>query len=201
MNELLRALRDTGLLQFGRFERNGSMVPWRLGADYLAAYPDVLRLAAGQIGTLLAQYPVDRLIAAPEAVVLGVAVTLHTGLPLVYSRGRGEAAAYDLVGAYDSGHRAAVIVNVFEHRNTPQHLINEARSVGLRVERIVSLLDLEDAATSGEQPPVQALLTLRGAVMALEADGWLPLHQRQAVLRWIEDQRTEVIRHRDEAAP
>lgn len=188
MDPLLQALIQTGLLQFGRFERDGQFQPWRLVVECLAAYPDALRLASQQLQAVAIEPLVDRLIADADSVALGVALALESDIPLIYSRGRGEAAAFDLVGAYDSGHTAKLITGVFDYGQSIHKLLDEARSVGLRVNSVIALIDLET------NPPVESLqvqsaLTLAEAAEALTEGGWLSSHQQQAVLQWIEDRK------------
>lgn len=188
MDPLLKALIQTGLLQFGRFEREDQFQPWRSSIEYLAAYPDVLRLAGQRLRAVAIEPPVDRLIADADSVALGVALALESDISLIYSRGRGEAAAFDLVGAYDSGHTAKLITGVFDHGQNIHKLLDEARSVGLRVNGVIALIDLETNQPV-ESLQVQSALTLTEAAEALTEGGWLSSHQRQAVLQWIEDRK------------
>src|SRR5262245_3925340 len=134
------SLLNTGILQFGYFVDAGQVVPVRFCPEYLPAYPDLLIEVAKLTVSQLDASTVDHLIVTADSVPLGLASSLQTGLPLVYSRGRGEAAVYDLVGSYNSGHMSVLLLNCVDDVAANEKFMASARSVGLETKSIVALL-------------------------------------------------------------
>lgn len=136
---IAKQLLDTGILQFGLFVEDGKEYPYRLRLEMLSAYPELLQnvLYRG-VQALVGVPPFDRLVAHSEAIPLATALSLNTGVSLVYSRGRGELAVHDLVGAYDVGHPACLIVNTI----TPdvESFLADAKRVGLEIHTILEIV-------------------------------------------------------------
>lgn len=181
MSDLLQSLVEAGLLQFGRFTRDDSIAPVQFHLEMLASYPDVLNAAAEGLSQNLP--PVERLLCIPDALPLGVAIALKTGVPLVYSRGGDQEPVHDLVGAYDIGHPAVLVANVGGNAIST-HLLASARRVGLNVQSMAAVIDLG----VGSEMPLTALLHLPQVVDALVERGVLPQGQAMAVKAWIEAQ-------------
>lgn len=191
MSDLLDLLLDAGLIQFGWFEPGGA--PFKLSLEMLPAYPDVLKAVAAEARPFLAQAPCDRLVCLPDSLPLGIALSLETGIPLVYSRGSGEAAVYDLVGAYDIGHPALLLVNTLDAAQDLSQFVGGAHRVGLNILQAVAVVNL------GRLPPpadfaVRALLHLPDAVHHLAGNGRLPVRHAQVVLNFLNP-------HPDSTAP
>ena len=178
-------LLDTGILQFGYFVKGDKVAPARFCPEYLPAYPELLaqvaKLALLQIDTS----EIDHLVATADSVPLGLVCSLQTGLSLVYSRGRGEAAVYDLVGSYNSGHISALLLNCIDDTATIEKFISNARSVGLETQSIVTLLEMRSVDQLGGIP-VQSVFRLIDIVQELIAAGRLSEGQAQAVVKWME---------------
>ena len=179
MSDLLQQMMETGLIQFGRFPRNGVSVPVQFHLDMLASYPDVLAATVAQLTHSLS--PVDRLVCTSDAVPLGVALALKTGIPLVYSRGGEQEPAHDLVGAYDIGHPAVFVTNV---AGMTDHsvLLNTVRRVGLDVRSMIALVDLG----APSELPITALFRLIDIVDLLLQHDLLPKGQAHTVKEWLE---------------
>lgn len=183
MSDLLQLLTETGLIQFGRFPRDGTIVPIQFHLEMLASYPDVLHLAAGELTQKIPA--VERLVCIHDTVPLGVALALNTGIPLVYSQGGAQDPVHDLVGAYDIGHPTVLITNV-AGMTSHSKLLTSVRRVGLDVRSIMAVIDLGTASDL----PITALLHLPEIVdMLVERDA-LPKGQARAVKDWIEAQIT-----------
>jgi hypothetical protein len=179
MTDLLQLMMETGLIQFGRFPRNDVSVPVQFHFDMLASYPDVLDAAVMELSRSIP--PADRLVCTSDAVPLGVALTLKTGIPLVYSRGGEQEPAYDLVGAYDIGHPAVFITNVVGMTDHSA-LLSSVRRVGLDVRSVITLIDLSAAS----ELPISALFRLTNLVDVLVEREELPRGQAAAVKDWLE---------------
>lgn len=196
--ELIRLFTETGLVQFGRFQHSAQTQPFLASLEYLAAYPDTLHLVTQTALQRLTSMNIQRLVATSDAVPFGVALSLQTGLSLVYSRGGNAEAVYDLVGAYNIGHDAVLLTNVLSDSHTLVSFIAAARRVGLEIHTLLTILDLGiSAAIPGVQ--VKSLLTLPGIVEALTEQRALPEGQARAVLEWINTQRAN--RHPGAASP
>ena len=180
-SELLTLLLETGLLQFGWFDEE--RVPFQLNLDLLPSYPDVLAQLVEYAAPLVGQ--VDHLISVPSALPFGVSLSLKTGVPLVYSRGIDNSTpAYDLVGAYDIGHPALLIANDQSHSDKLASLMNNARQVGLEIERLLIIVD--DGKPGHEKTPITSLVHLPTAVGRLVETGQLPPGHARAVERWLQ---------------
>lgn len=179
---LINQLLDVGIIQFGRFWQENQIVPFRFISDYLPAYPELL----SQIATIGEQRisgdPIDRLIASPDSMAFGVALSLKSGVPLIYSKGVGEPIAHDLVGAYDSGHRAVLITTGLTNTAPIESLIKNSEQVGLRIQRILTLLNFSIRIPN---IPVLAILDFADVVDNLSKSGMLPHGQADEVLMWL----------------
>lgn len=177
-------LLDTGILQFGYFVADGKVAPVRFCPEYLPSYPlllaEVAKLALLQFNVS----KVSHLIATSESVPLGLTCSLQTALSLVYSQGRGEAAVYDLVGLYNSGHLSALVINHFDDAAPIQTFISKARSVGLEIREIVTLLEMRPLDQLAGIP-VRCVFRLIDIVHDLVTIGRLSEGLAQVVLLWI----------------
>lgn len=141
-DSLIHRLLEAGLLQPGIFEEKAD-IGWHWRLDMLPSYPDVLAELASGITPMLQGMPIDRLVCTQAALPLGVLVSSQTHLPLVYSRGQGEAPVYDLVGAYDIGHPTCLLV--YQSGDTQiERIIGAGQSVGLNIVSVMALV--HDAA-------------------------------------------------------
>ena len=144
MSALLEMVVDAGLVLEGDYARpDGSRRSYLLRLDLLAAYPRLLDSCASAIVSGMDYRRYSRLLCPLDALPLGTAVALHTGLPLVYSRGTQEAPVADLVGAYDIGHKTLLVLNDSAWDDPTSTLLRRARSVGLDVCDAVALVDVD----------------------------------------------------------
>lgn len=140
--DIAEELLDAGIIQYGRFQAADHAMPFRILPDYLPAYPTLLvRLAQ----TSLASMPPDsdRILVDRESLPLGVALSIQSSIPLVYSRSQSDDAAFDLVGAYNSGHRAVMLMAVLDGYDAVDPVITRARRVGLVVQQILALISVQ----------------------------------------------------------
>lgn len=181
MSNLIDLFIKTGLLQFGWFEPGGT--PFRLNLDMLPAYPDVLKelvlIAKPQAADM------SRLVCTADALPFGVGLSQETNIPLVYSRGSAEAPTHDLVGAYDIGHPALLLVNTLDNIQNTHKLVMNARNVGLQIHHALAIFNLIPILTPTDIT-VQSLLNLRDVVHMLVNDERLPTGQGKAVLEWLD---------------
>jgi hypothetical protein len=175
---------NTGILQFGYFVTDDKVTPVRFCPEYLPAYPQLLDSVTQSALTRLDISQFDHLLVMSDSVPLGVACSLQTKLSLVYSQGRGEAAVYDLVGSYNSGHMSALLVNWIEDKKSIEKFISNARSVGLETQVIVTLLEVHPVDQLAGIS-VRSVFRLVDFVQELLTVG--RLSEAQAVLKWINE--------------
>jgi hypothetical protein len=181
MNSVAMLLAEAGLLQFGSFYVDGVESPVQTYLDMLPSYPDVLRELVQVMAPLVPK--VDYLLAAADSVPLGVALSLQGDVPLVYSRGTDDPAVFDLVGAYDIGHPAALVTNVFGDNDSTLKLAKKSEGVGLEIRRAVCVLNLRARLFSAF--PVTALLSLDDLLDDFVRTRVLPERESRAVRAWL----------------
>jgi hypothetical protein len=146
---------SNGLLEIGLFQTEDTRTSYRLRLDMLPAYPGVLAACAVQIADRLMR--IDRLVCPSDSLPLGVAVSLQTKIPLVYSRGKGESPVLDWVGAYDVGHPAALLCNTLPDRETLAGWHKQLTSVGLQLAQVIAIVEVKRPVID---VPTHALLRL-----------------------------------------
>lgn len=148
LDQLAKDLVDAAYLTGDFVLRSGRRSSYYFDKYLFETRPAIL----GRLGVALAALipaGVDRL-AAPElgAVLLGGAVSLETGLPLVIVRR--DAKEYGtsrlLEGALEPGERVAVIEDVLTTGGEAIRAVGKLREAGASVEALVAVLDREEGA-------------------------------------------------------
>jgi len=176
-------------LQFGSFDHNHASVPFQLNLQWLPAYPDVLRAIVSAAQPMIDWQIIDRLVATPDAVPFGVALSLATDISLVYSRGLRVGPALDLVGAYDIGHTSLLLTNTISANYPLQPIIAAATQVGLEIQNVLAIVD-QGTGSNLKGVQTQTLLSLPDVIQAMLVSGQIPKLQTQVVLNWIDRQTT-----------
>lgn len=150
---IAKQLLETGLLQFGLFQNADTQLPYRLRLDMLPAYPELLQNVAYRgVQALVGVKFFDRLVAYPDAIAIASAISLQTSTSLVYSRGKNELPVYDLVGAYDVGHPACLVVNsIAPDIHT---FLKNAEKVGLKIHTILEIVSLGQKIEGIDNRPI-----------------------------------------------
>lgn len=181
-----KALLNTGILQFGRFQQFDKIVPVRFCPEYLPAYPELLMKVATTVLSQIKHSETTHLLVNSSTIPLGVACCLQSKASLVYSQGLQQPSVYDLVGAYNSGDKSILLVNSIEDMTKVAQLITEANSVGLDVQQVIAFLEMrhiqESAAIS-----ITSVLRLIDLTNELVSERLLSKGQGQAVLNWVND--------------
>jgi orotate phosphoribosyltransferase len=179
---IARALFEKGLFQVGHFVVDGIASPYRLQLSMLPSYPALMSQIVDAMAVIVGQDDCDFLLSTPDASALAGAVSVQAKIPLVHSRGRGEKAVFDLVGAYDVGHPSCLVTYTTRDADI-RRVIEAGQQTGLEVRRVVAILDAQaDAIFS---VPVSSLVTLSVVVDELARDGLLPAQQAQAIRGFI----------------
>lgn len=187
-NDLIPLLLDAGLLQFGRFITKHGIIPLRTHLEMLASYPDVLAVVVERAATEISGLQVDRMLCGPSALPLGTALSMKTGIPLVYSRGSHAPAVNDLVGAYDIGHPTLVLANSLDAGDELALLVQKARHVGLETHTALVVLDTGHSIAL-QDVELRVLLRLEAVVSELAGSGRLPAGHAQQMRMWLDANR------------
>lgn len=175
-NQLL----DTGLLQIGLFNEPDKPKTYRLRLDMLPCYPALFQQIVADTAKHLSLQDFDYILADADAAVIAGAIANQAACKLVYSRGRGEPIAIDLIGAYDVGHTSICITNTTDDISLAFE--RRAVSVGLMTVRYLSIINTE-LSIHGSDIDVIGVYNLRDIVLDLENENRLPSKQVQAILQ------------------
>jgi uridine monophosphate synthetase len=160
---LTLALADIGAVKFGDFTlASGKKSPVYVDLRLLASHPAVLRQAAlayteilqNKLGKRASNV---RLAAIPyAAMAIGTAVSLETGLPMIYPRKEAKAhgTAQQIEGEYQAGDTAIILDDLITTGGSKLAAIEPLEAAGLKVQDVVVLIDREqgggkDLAQSG----------------------------------------------------
>ena len=178
---LLETFIEAGLLQFGLFGEEES--PIRMNLHLLPAYPDILAQIAETALHHIDHNHIERLVCDAKSLPFGVATSLRSGIPLVYSLGSDQPGVFDLVGAYDVGHPTLLLTNTWRGNADGVALIKKARAVGLNINTVLTVFDYGKRSTDSLE--VRALLRLADIIPQLVESGELPPGQAQAIAQWL----------------
>jgi orotate phosphoribosyltransferase len=183
-DKLLMMFLENGLLQFGRFEREGQFVPILLNLELMPSYPETLQYIAGQAAENIGD-SFERIVCTADSLALGTAISLKTNIPLVYSRGKGEIPVHDFVGAYDVGHPALLVMNVLQGATEVEQFIAQAKKVGLHIHQVFAVTDTGKYQLDNTEINVNVLMPLSEIIDASEQQGYLAHGQANAVRDWM----------------
>ena len=147
LTRLVDGLVNLEAVKFGSFTlASGRQSPIYIDLRLLVSAPDLLAQAADAYAALVTQLPCDRIAGVPYAALpIGTAVSLRTGIPLIYPRK--EAKAYglgkDIEGAWQPGERIVIVEDVITSGGSTLKSAERLREAGLIVEHVVVLIDRE----------------------------------------------------------
>lgn len=180
---LIQALLEAGILQFGWFKgAEGVFQPLMWRFDLLPSYPHLLSAVVASFASKVQALDVDYLVCSHQALPLALGLSLSQSVPLVYSRGKGEAPTQDFVGAYDVGHPAC-FVDYLSTDHTAQW-VDRGQNVGLEIRHWVCLFVMPRHAISSPTCQLIPLWTWDDLLNLLEAEQLIPQGQLQALRAW-----------------
>lgn len=183
-DKFIEMLLENGLVQFGRFERDGQFAPILLNLELLPSYPETLRYIVEQ-AALKIDGDIERLVCTADSLALGIGISLQTQIPLVYSRGKGELPVHDLVGAYDVGHPAVLVMNFMQDTADVDHFVAQALKVGLHINHVFAVLVNENLYSNDAGYRVSSLLPLLELIQNLVQQGHVSQGQANRVREWM----------------
>jgi orotate phosphoribosyltransferase len=131
---LYHDLLDNGLVQFGMF--GAEEAPYLIQIGLLPSYPAILKALANGMGAFIPS-KIERLLTVASAYGVGLALSLASDVPMVYSLGTSGIGVADIIGAYDVGHPTVLIVDVWRGEDAILPLIQKAEGVGLSIEGVI----------------------------------------------------------------
>jgi uridine monophosphate synthetase len=196
---LTLALADIGAVKFGEFTlASGKKSPIYVDLRLLASYPGVLRQVALAYAELLQRAIVLRpsssvlhLAAIPyAAMAIGTAVSLETGLPMIYPRKETKeyGTARQIEGEFQPGDRAVVLDDLITTGGSKLKAIEPLEAAGLEVKDVVVLIDREqgggdELVEAGYR--LHAVLGLREMLDTLVETGRISAGQRDEVAAFL----------------
>ena len=148
--ELVLALHDLGAIQFGEFTlASGQRSPYYIDLRVLVSAPAVLAQAAQQYARHVRRLKPDLLAGVPYAALpIATAVSLHTGIPMIYTRKEPKAHGLGrtIEGHFTPGQQVVIIEDVVTTGGSTLQTVERLRAAGLVVEDMVVLIDREQGA-------------------------------------------------------
>ncbi len=148
--DLVRALLDIGAIQFGEFTlASGQKSNYYVDLRVLVSAPTLLALVAQQYARHVRRLKPDLIAGVPYAALpIATAVSLHTGVPMIYPRreAKEHGTARRVEGQFHAGQRAVVIEDVVTTGGSVLRAVEVLRAEGLLVEDAIVFLDREQGA-------------------------------------------------------
>lgn len=177
---IAESLVKAGLLQFGLFVGEEKTSLYHLSLEMLPAYPQLLQQITYLAVQALAGISLERLVAHSDCIPLGTALSLQTGIPFVYSKGRGESPVYDLVGAYDVGHPAVLLVNQIDADT--MNFVKRCKSVGLEIHTVLEFVSFGEKLEGIQN---LSLISFQALLHELCLNGQMSAEQAERILAGI----------------
>ena len=145
--KLIDGLVDLGAIKFGDFTlASGKQSPVYIDLRLLVSDPPLLAQAAEAYGALLERMNADRIAGIPYAALpIGTAVSLRTGVPLVYTRkeAKTHGLGKDVEGNWNPGEHVVIIEDLITSGGSLIKSAERLRELGMIVEDAIVLIDRE----------------------------------------------------------
>ncbi len=152
LEELVIALFDLGAIRFGEFTlASGQKSSYYIDLRLLVSEPSLLALAAQQYARHVRRLKPDLLAGVPYAALpIATAVSLHTGVPMIYTRkeAKEHGLGRRIEGRFAAGQRAVIVEDLVTTGGSTLNTVNLLREAGLVVEDVIVLIDREQGAAA-----------------------------------------------------
>lgn len=189
-------LHRVGAIRFGEYQlKDGTIAPFYIDLRPLVSEPETLKLLASIIAERLKEFRFDLLTGIPYAALpIGVAVSLLTNIPLVYTRREIHATGTrkQVEGKFEPGQTVLVIDDVITTGASKLEAWDPLREAGLRVEDVLVVVDREQGGAqvlARHGLRLHSLMTITALLEYLHSSQKVTDEELQAALRFVREHR------------
>ncbi len=150
--DVVLALHDLGAIRFGDFVlASGQRSSYYIDLRVLVSAPTVLAQVAQEYARHVRRLKPDLIAGVPYAALpIATAVSLHTGVPMIYTRkeAKSHGLGRTVEGRFAPGQRVVVVEDVVTTGGSVLDAVQRLREVGLAVEDVVVFIDREQGASA-----------------------------------------------------
>ena len=169
MNEkVAKALADANVVRFGKFAlASGIESPIYINLRVLPSYPESMKIVSEELSKLVKKMKPDVVAGAETAgIPLSTAISLKTGIPMIYVRKRPKTyGTMDLVeGILEKGKKVVLVDDMATNAYSKLKFVEGIKHAGGIIEDVVIILDREQGgieALGKENIKLHSLITLK----------------------------------------
>ncbi len=169
MNEkVAKALADANVVRFGKFTlASGIESPIYINLRVLPSYPESMKIVSEELSKLVKKMKPDVVAGAETAgIPLSTAISLKTGIPMIYVRKRPKTyGTMDLVeGILEKGKKVVLVDDMATNAYSKLKFVEGIKHAGGIIEDVVIVLDREQGgieALGKENIKLHSLITLK----------------------------------------
>ena len=169
MNEkVAKALADANVVRFGKFAlASGIESPIYINLRVLPSYPESMKIVSEELSKLVKKMKPDVVAGAETAgIPLSTAISLKTGIPMIYVRKRPKTyGTMDLVeGILEKGKKVVLVDDMATNAYSKLKFVEGIKHAGGIIEDVVIVLDREQGgaeALGKENIKLHSLITLK----------------------------------------
>ena len=169
MNEkVAKALADANVVRFGKFAlASGIESPIYINLRVLPSYPESMKIVSDELSKLVKKMKPDVVAGAETAgIPLSTAISLKTGIPMIYVRKRPKTyGTMDLVeGILEKGKKVVLVDDMATNAYSKLKFVEGIKHAGGIIEDVVIVLDREQGgieALGKENIKLHSLITLK----------------------------------------
>jgi uridine monophosphate synthetase len=192
-HRLVEGLTDLQAIKFGDFTlASGAQSPFYIDLRLLVSDPALLAEAAAGYAAILANLDCDRIAGVPYAALpIATAVSLQTGVPLVYLRkeAKTHGLGKDIEGAFQPGEKVVIVEDLITSGGSTIQNAERLRAAGLIVEHVIVLIDREQGGAANLAKAgitAHAVFTLTTILDQLEQSGRLAVERSAEVRAFVQ---------------